>query len=76
MTNSAATPLTVDLAEQLIRRMTDGLVNIVDKDGEFLLHRESPVQLLDYVLIVSGSRGWLDHRYQGLGRLGVDARRR
>lgn len=41
MTNPTATHLTVDLAEQLIRRMTDGLVNIVDKDGEFLLHRKS-----------------------------------
>lgn len=32
--------LNVELAEQLIRRMTDGLVNIVDEKGEFLLHCE------------------------------------
>ena len=36
--------LHVELAERLIRRMTDGLVNIVDKTGEFLLHRELPFQ--------------------------------
>lgn len=42
LTNGAAT-LNVELAEELIRRMTDGLVNIVDKTGEFLLHCEVPV---------------------------------
>ena len=33
--------LTVEKAESLVRLMTDGLVNIVDKTGEFLLKRES-----------------------------------
>jgi hypothetical protein len=32
--------LTVEKAESLVRLMTDGLVNIVDKTGEFLLKRE------------------------------------
>jgi len=32
--------LTLERAEELIRSMTDGLVNIVDKTGEFLLERE------------------------------------
>jgi hypothetical protein len=36
---ASSAPLTVDRAEQLIRLMTDGLVNIVDKTGEFLLKR-------------------------------------
>ena len=31
--------LTVDKAEQLIRLLTDGLVNIVDETGQFLLPR-------------------------------------
>lgn len=40
-TSSAAKlELTPDRAEQLIRLLTDGLVNIVDKTGEFLLKRE------------------------------------
>ena len=34
--------LTVEKAESLVRLMTDGLVNIVDKTGEFLLKRERP----------------------------------
>jgi hypothetical protein len=33
--------LTVEKAESLVRLMTDGLVNIVDKTGEFLLKRKS-----------------------------------
>lgn len=33
-------PLTEERAEQLIRLMTDGLVNIVDKTGEFLMPSE------------------------------------
>lgn len=32
--------LTVEKAESLVRLMTDGLVNIVDKTGEFLLKRK------------------------------------
>jgi len=32
--------LTHDTAEELIRRMTDGLVNIVDETGQFLLPRK------------------------------------
>jgi hypothetical protein len=32
--------LTVDRAEELIRLLTDGLVNIVDTSGEFLLKRQ------------------------------------
>lgn len=32
--------LTKERAEELIRLMTDGLVNIEDKTGEFLLRRE------------------------------------
>lgn len=32
--------LTVEKAESLVRLMTDGLVNIVDKTGEFLLKCE------------------------------------
>lgn len=39
-TTNTLSPLTVDRAEQLIRLMTDGLVNIQDKTGEFLLKRE------------------------------------
>jgi unsaturated rhamnogalacturonyl hydrolase len=53
MTNATATTLTVDLAEQLIRRMTDGLVNIVDEKGEFLLHRECFFPSFKTILIVS-----------------------
>lgn len=60
------TALTVPLAEQLIRRMTDGLVNIVDKDGEFLLHRTSPLRtgknVADIRAVEDGSiidtKGW------------------
>ncbi len=33
-------PVTVARAEELVRLMTDGLVNIVDKTGEFLLKRK------------------------------------
>lgn len=33
--------LTPERAEELIRLLTDGLVNIKDETGEFLLHRES-----------------------------------
>jgi hypothetical protein len=36
--------LTVEKAESLVRLMTDGLVNIVDKTGEFLLKRESELR--------------------------------
>lgn len=32
--------LTNERAEELIRLLTDGLVNIVDKTGEFLLKRK------------------------------------
>ena len=39
-----STQLTNEKSEQLIRLMTDGLVNIVDKSGEFLLKCESDVQ--------------------------------
>ncbi|KAI5449366.1 hypothetical protein NCC49_004770 [Naganishia albida] len=53
MTNTTATPLTVDLAEQLIRRMTDGLVNIVDTTGEFLLHLED-----GSIIDTKGWGGW------------------
>lgn len=35
-------PLTVERAEKLIRLLTDGLVSIEDKTGEFLLKRELP----------------------------------
>lgn len=41
MTKDGTVPLTVERAEQLIRLLTDGLVNIVDETGEFLLPRES-----------------------------------
>lgn len=34
-------PITYDRAEELIRLLTDGLVNIKDKTGQFLLKRES-----------------------------------
>lgn len=34
--------LTIERAEQLIRRMTDGLVDIKDDSGEFLEKRELP----------------------------------
>lgn len=40
MTTAAPLDLTNERAEELIRLMTDGLVNIEDKTGEFLLHRE------------------------------------
>lgn len=44
MTAKTATAPTLSLtpqrAEELIRLLTDGLVNIEDKTGEFLLHRE------------------------------------
>jgi hypothetical protein len=33
--------MTYDKAEGLIRLLTDGLVNIKDKTGQFLLKRES-----------------------------------
>jgi hypothetical protein len=36
----STTTLTTELAEQLIAKMTDNLVNIKDKSGEFLLPRE------------------------------------
>lgn len=75
MTNTTATPLTVDLAEQLIRRMTDGLVNIVDTTGEFLLHRELRFLLSQWVLKLLGSRGWFDYRHERLGWVGMDTRR-
>jgi len=39
--------LTIEQAEQLIRRMTDGLVNIKDESGEFLEKRE-PFYLLKH----------------------------
>lgn len=35
-----ATPLNIDIAESLIRKLTDGLVNIRDDNGEFLLRRK------------------------------------
>ncbi len=35
------TPLTVEESQDLIRSLTDGLVNVVDKTGEFMLLRES-----------------------------------
>lgn len=37
----ATLTLTPERAEELIRLLTDGLVSIEDKTGEFLLHRES-----------------------------------
>jgi hypothetical protein len=42
MTASPTLDLTPQRAEALIRLLTDGLVNIEDTTGEFLLHRESP----------------------------------
>jgi hypothetical protein len=33
--------LTIDKAENLIRKLTDGLVNIKDETGEFLMPRTS-----------------------------------
>ncbi|GHJ89713.1 hypothetical protein NliqN6_6115 [Naganishia liquefaciens] len=45
--------LHVELAERLIRRMTDGLVNIVDKTGEFLLHLEDGT-----IIDTKGWGGW------------------
>ncbi len=41
LASSSSTQLTNERAQELIRLMTDGLVNIVDKSGEFLLKRES-----------------------------------
>jgi hypothetical protein len=35
----STTTITTELAEQLIAKMTDNLVNIKDKSGEFLLPR-------------------------------------
>jgi hypothetical protein len=37
---STSASLTVDRAEELIRQLTDGLVNIEDTTGQFLLKRE------------------------------------
>jgi hypothetical protein len=39
-------PITYDRAEELIRLLTDGLVNIKDKTGQFLLKRESASRAL------------------------------
>ncbi|KAJ9092843.1 hypothetical protein QFC19_008567 [Naganishia cerealis] len=52
LSNGTAT-LNVELAEQLIRRMTDGLVNIVDTTGEFLLHLED-----GSIIDTKGWGGW------------------
>lgn len=43
--------LTVEKAESLVRLMTDGLVNIVDKTGEFLLKRKSERYVLSTLTI-------------------------
>jgi hypothetical protein len=63
--------LTVEKAESLVRLMTDGLVNIVDKTGEFLLKRESLSQTFSNA--DKTSRRWDCHRYKGMARMGVDA---
>ena len=47
-----AQSLTLERAEELIRSMTDGLVNIVDKTGEFLLPRESRVAIGERIQLV------------------------
>lgn len=47
-----AQSLTLERAEELIRSMTDGLVNIVDKTGEFLLPRESRVATSERIQLV------------------------
>ncbi|KAJ9119019.1 hypothetical protein QFC22_003508 [Naganishia vaughanmartiniae] len=52
-TGTSITTLNVQLAEQLIRRMTDGLVNIVDEKGEFLLHLED-----GSIIDTKGWGGW------------------
>jgi hypothetical protein len=44
---SQPTPaLTVQRAEEIIRQLTDGLVNIKDETGQFLLKRASPASWL------------------------------
>lgn len=48
--------LTIEKAESLVRLMTDGLVNIVDKTGEFLLKREP-----DASTLLPKIRVWLQH---------------
>ena len=47
-----AQSLTLERAEELIRSMTDGLVNIVDKTGEFLLPRESRVTIGERIQLI------------------------
>jgi hypothetical protein len=39
--------LTVERAEEIIRQLTDGLVNIKDETGQFLLKRASHAPWLD-----------------------------
>lgn len=45
--------MTVERAEELIRRMTDGLVNITDTTGEFLLRLDD-----GSIIDTKGWNGW------------------
>lgn len=49
---STPAPLTVEKAEGLVRLMTDGLVNIVDTTGEFLMPCEWGGGFCSLVLVV------------------------
>lgn len=68
--------MSLERSQDLIRLMTDGLVNIVDTSGDFLLRRECAFHGDELKLTGAHSRGRLHHRYERLGRLGMDARDR
>jgi hypothetical protein len=61
--------ITIEQAEVLIRRMTDGLVNIKDESGEFLEKRELRA---DDAHALTCSRYGLRCQLKDVGRMGVD----
>jgi hypothetical protein len=66
--SKAGLDLNNDRAEELIRMMTDGLVNIVDKSGEFLLKCECISPQYVVLLLPWGRCSWAAGQRQGAGQ--------